>query len=212
MIRPPVDSELNRLPDWSGECVAVIAAGESAKTPDLIKLKGRVRVVAVNQSFQLCPWADMLYACDYNFWACHHHGTTHIPFRVVHDLGAKAIFKDLIRVDVHPEGNNLYMERFGYLSAGGNSGWQAMNLVAQMGARGIMMVGIDCTGSHWHGRHLPPMTNPDESNFLRWLDVFNKGKLAFDQLDIDVVNCSPISRVKVYPKMTIPEALERWGL
>ena len=54
--------------DWRDECVAIVGAGPSAKTVGVEKLKNRIHVIAINESYQLCPWADILYSCDAEWW------------------------------------------------------------------------------------------------------------------------------------------------
>src|SRR5262245_41307344 len=54
--------------DLRGECVAVVAAGPSLRLQDLSVLRDRIHVVVVNESYQLCPWAEILYSCDTGWW------------------------------------------------------------------------------------------------------------------------------------------------
>jgi hypothetical protein len=42
--------------------------GAVAKGQDLGRLKGRAKVVAIKESVDLCPWADMVYGCDPAWW------------------------------------------------------------------------------------------------------------------------------------------------
>ena len=111
--------------------------------------------------------------------------------------------------------NDVLVERPSYVGAGGNSGFQALNLAIQFGATGIMLVGIDCSldhGGHWHKQHQMPMSNPAANNVQRWQQAFDGVAARIAALGVDVVNCSPISKLTKYPKVSIEEALARWSL
>src|SRR5262245_35163080 len=56
------------FPRWHGDTVALIASGPTAKKSNVAALRDRVRVVAVNESYQLCPWADAMYGRDGEWW------------------------------------------------------------------------------------------------------------------------------------------------
>jgi len=106
--------------------------------------------------------------------------------------------------------NRMAFDQFGVLGAGGNSGFQAVNLAAQTGAARIALVGFDMTisaGVHWHGRHKPGLNNPGHlviDGWRRGLDAMAP-KLA--ALGIEVVNCSAQSALKAYRHMSLEEAL-----
>ena len=58
-------------PDWRGQIAAVIGAGPSAKDVPIDTLQGRAHIIAVNESYRLAPWADVLYSCDFMWWQLH---------------------------------------------------------------------------------------------------------------------------------------------
>lgn len=203
---------MDRLPRWGGECVAIVASGASAKSENLLVLKNRIHVVAINTSWELVPFADLIYSCDANWWLMVRGCLKFKGLKVTQDALAVSAFPDLIKIDVAGAQDDLKLGRFGSVSAGGNSGFQALNLMAQMGVTGIMLIGFDVTGDHWHGRHPPPCNNPMESNFVRWRRAFNGASPILKKMGVDVVNCSPISTIAAYPKMTVAQALERWRL
>lgn len=220
--RKPADAHrkigdgVERLPDWTGECVAIIASGPSAKAlqPQIQTLRNRMHVLVINNCWELAPWADMLYACDIGWWQLYRGAPGFEGLRVTQDIMACTMFPQhqLIRIEVGG-GEDLMFKRFGEVATGGNGGFQMLNLAAQMGATGIALIGFDMTGEHWHGRHGPPCTNPDESNFRNWRAAFDKVAPTLAARGIDVVNCSVhTSTITAYPKITIAQMLERWGL
>jgi hypothetical protein len=203
-------------PDWRGQIAAIIGAGPSAATAGIDQLRSRCRVIAVNTSFQLVPWADILYSCDYAWWQQYKGCPEFAGLRLTHDRRACNEFAGLQRVEIErPNGDDLLLDRPTWIGAGGNSGFQALNLAVQFGAIRILLIGIDChlqNGAHWHGRHPYKMNNPAESNVKRWRKAFDGAAGKLQSLGIDVINCSAQSALCNYPKLTIPAALERWGL
>lgn len=198
--------------DWRGECVAIVASGPSVKNANVGRLRGRIHVAAVNNSVELCPWADLLYSCDANWWTRHNGAPEFRGLKITQDAAACGKYPSLRKVHVEAKADELTVDRPGYLAAGGNSGFQAANLVTQFGVAAIALVGFDMQGAHWHGRHPPPLSNPDESSFPRWRRALDGAAGKFCSLGIDVVNCSFESSLKAYPKMSIEAALARWGL
>lgn len=93
---------------------------------------------------------------------------------------------------------------------GGNSLFQSANLAVQFGAKKIAFVGADLRldlGIHWHGRHPQYLNNPSQYNIDRWRRVLDLNAKRFADVGVEVVNCSPVSTLKAYPKMTLREAL-----
>jgi len=208
------------FPDWTGECVAIVAAGPSVKQDDVNKLKDRIHVAVINESYRLAPWADVLYACDHHWWI-HVKGAKNFSgIKITQDEIAIRHFPELKKVSVKKDKasivHELLMDKAGEVGGGGHSGFQMINLSVQFGATGILLIGFDMCGDpnkpHWHGRHAPPMNNPIEVNFKNWRKYLADAKPKLEALGIDMVNCSPISTLQDYPKMTVDEALERWSL
>src|SRR5262245_24717747 len=200
--------------DWRGECVAIIGAGPSAKTADIEQLRDRIHVIAVNESYRLAPWAEIVYSCDFAWWQLHKGLVEFTGLKLTHDSVACKHYPALQHVIIeNVSSDKILLERPSHIGAGGNSGFQAANLAVQFGATGILLVGIDCNlehGEHWHGRHPAQMNNPAQSNVKRWRGAWEGAAGALQALGVDVVNCSPISALQNYPKMTIDEALARW--
>jgi hypothetical protein len=207
--------------DWRGECVAIVAAGPSAKHSGVEKLKDRIHVVAINESFQLCPWADILYSCDKDWWATRvvevkkKFSGVGLGFEAQTD-GVKSI--NIVKTNKKhddPYSHDLHFDEAGVLGSGGNSGFQMINLSIQFGATAIALVGFDMQmnqGVHWHGLHNVPMRNPDPKQLSLWAQRLDAVSETLKAKGIDVVNCSKMSALNKYPKLTIDEVLERWTL
>lgn len=55
-------------PDWSGQTVVIAASGASQNKRDLDYVRGKACVIAINRTWELCPWADVLYSSGASFW------------------------------------------------------------------------------------------------------------------------------------------------
>lgn len=204
--------------DWRGECVAVVAGGPSLRNQNLSALRDRIHVAVVNESYQLCPWAEILYSCDNAWWQLRQVEVRKFRgLKIGFDsVGLTEVKNIRIKKDRGDKWNNdLLVEEPGLVGSGGNSGFQLINLTAQMGATGIGLIGFDMRldgGIHWHGRHPNQLRNPDDERMREWRKNLDAVASKFKGNGIDLVNCSPVSALENYPKMTIDQMLERWGL
>lgn len=203
--------------DWRGQCVAVVAAGPSANKVGVETLQDRIHVVAINESYRLCPWAEVLYGCDDVWWHIRREKVRGFEgVRLGHGVKEKGIHDVVVARDkaknlIH---KMLYDEP-GVVGAGGNSGYQVLNLVTQFGATGVALVGFDFSehgGVHWHGAHPAPLRNPDNGRFHEWRRHMTAAAPVLKKMGVDVVNCSKTSTIECFPKMTIEQMLRRWSL
>lgn len=200
-------------PDWSGEACAIVASGPSVKAAEVAALEGRLRVIAIKRSVELAPFADAVYGCDRAWWRSVRGLPQFGGLKLCYEARTCAEF-GLVQVKIpDPKADRLLTGETGAVGGGGNSGFQALNLALQFGARRILLVGFDFAGEHWYGRNMwSGSGNPAESNFKRWRKALDgvAGELA--QLGAEVFNASPASTLKAFPRRPIGAALEAWGL
>lgn len=203
-IRPP-----EWLQDWRGQTAVVVASGPSAKMVDLEEAKGKARFIAVNNSWKLAPWADVLYACDVSWWDLNHGCPEFQGLKLSKDQSAQNRWRVGL-VDSGFGDDRINLEPTAKVGWGGNSGFGAMNLAAKFGAKKIVLVGFDMTtayGIHWHGRHPEGMHNPTESTTMRWRRSFPEAAQYLADNGIEVLNCSPVSTLTCFPKMPFQQAM-----
>lgn len=102
------------------------------------------------------------------------------------------------------------MQPPGTIGRGGNSGFQALNLALQFGARRIVMVGFDMSarhGVHWHGAHGKGLVNPAAANLARWRRVLDAQAPALAALGVRVIVAGQESALTAYPKMDLMQAI-----
>lgn len=156
----------------------------------------------------LAPWSDALYACDGKFWLGYPDALDFAGLKVTQT--AKSM-PGVHRVKVDPHSTVMAFDRFGELAAGGNSGFQAVNLAAQAGAARIVLVGFDynaASGLHWHGSHPPGMNNPSQANLSAWRANLDGSAALLASLGVDVVNVSPQSSLTAFRRATLSESLK----
>ena len=117
---------------------------------DAKAVRGLGKVIAINNTVQLAPWADVLYSCDPSWWMTY-------P-ELWEDFAGRRVGLDH---PLMPDG----IERLKYANAPGlgkdqihtghNSGYQAINYAYLHGARTIVLLGYDMSGAgkHWHEPH-----------------------------------------------------------
>lgn len=206
-------------PDWSGATCVILASGPSLTRDDaqLVRawraadVAGTRRVIAINTTYQLAPWADVLYACDARWWDRYfvEAELTCLPTVQFWTQDAKAAkFAHRVRhvQSVRSEGLN---RQPGVINQGSNSGFQALNLAWQFGAQRLILLGFDmqATGgrSHWHGDH--PDTLNSNNPYRMWLDQF--GPLARDlaKAGAEVINCTPTTALTCFERAPLAHAL-----
>jgi hypothetical protein len=114
------------------------------------------------------------------------------------------------RVIVERDQDRLLIGNFGVIGWGGNSGFGALNLAVQFGARRIVLVGFDMRldqGIHWHGAHPQGLNNPQSAYVDRWRRVIDEAAPVLNALGIEVLNASPISALRNYRKVDFVSAI-----
>ncbi len=197
-------------PAWKGETVAILASGPSLTREMADLLRGKVRVIAVNNQGipthynnvlepALAPWADVLYAADAKWWNCYKDRALAFQGLKV-TLKSAVPFKEVLSLNQSPQ--RVFDERPTHIASGGNSGYQALHLAVHFGAKQIWLCGFDMVSSdkrrHNHDNH-PPRLN-SRPNFSSWLFAFNRLAPLLAAKGIKVWNCSPKSALKMFPK------------
>lgn len=194
-----------------------IASGPSLTQADCEVVRkaqsdGRCRVIVINSTFVVAPWADVLYAGDFAWWmhyaeqvkrgkwqafagerwTCSSNAKTRLKCQHIQGVQAGGLSKNP-----------------GTIVLGGNSGHATVGLAVEFGARRVVLLGYDMqrTGnrSHHHGDHPRPLGNGN--NFPTW--VRRMGVLAKDaeRRGIEIVNCTRATALTCFKRLALDEAL-----
>lgn len=183
----------------------ILATGPSLSQSQILSvhaahLQKRAAVIVVNDAFKLAPWADVLYAADAQWWKVNAQAALMFAGRKV-SCDAMVPYGSVRRL--RQTGLEGYDPTPGCVRTGGNSGYQALHLAIQEGAQRVLLLGYDMGGTHFFGRHLPPLRNTDAATFERWAERFS----ALNGRGAEIINCTPGSAIKCFPTASLDEAL-----
>ncbi len=148
--------------------------------------------LAINNTWELAPWSDVIYGCDHRWWAKYHEQVKQTSA----ELWAY---------------NNAAVQKFGLRKArlrstGGNSGYQSIRLaITEFGAERIILLGYDmgATGdTHWHGEH--PKGWPTGRKYSQWIEHIRR--LGKEFPDVEIINCTRKTALNCFPQMPLEEA------
>lgn len=155
------------------------------------------KVIVVNTTYQIAPWADYLFAMDEKWWK-------------VHKAEVERTFKgegltSSARANLFGVKPACYVvKKYNHY---GNSGAAALSLAIALGASRIYLLGYDAqrthAKAHWHGDHPKGLGNA--ASMPKWPEQFNKLKGAFP--DAKVINCSRHTALTMFPRMRLEDAL-----
>lgn len=196
--------------------IVVIASGPSLTGVDIAACMGRARVLAVNDCYRVAPWADWLYACDWDWWKAAPRGELRPNYEIskhvmtgerwTRDRAAADEFglhfiesRDLPGLSTDPK----------IIHEGENGGYQAINLAVHFRRHRderIVLLGFDMTGtSHWFGSH--PQGLCDATDFSERRHHFDQLARDLASLGVDVVNASRETGLDQFRRATLEEAL-----
>lgn len=181
-----------------------MASGPSLTQDDVDFVRDKARVVVINTTYQMAPWADCLYACDARWWKWFDGAKDFTGLKYALDPPAQAFGVSVLKntgttgLETQPNG----------LRNGRNSGYQAMNLAVHFGAQKIVLLGYDMKRGtdgrvHWHGDHRQAPNVP----FALFVPAFETLVKPLRELGISVVNCSRSSALTCFPKAPLRETL-----
>lgn len=206
-------------PEWVGQTAAILASGPSMTRAQAEAVRGRCRVIAVNNQGidtecdgvmvpALAPWADILYAADAKWWRCYHE-------RALKFAGRKVTIRPTLPWDevyslVQSIEHASFDPRPTHLVSGGNSGYQAIHLAVHLGATRIILLGFDMKDGrnrrrHWFGNH--PKKLDSRGNYSLWLRAFDKLAKVLDHKGIEVLNCTPDTALRSFKRVPLEVAL-----
>ncbi len=192
-------------PIWRGEHAFIIGGGPSVKSQPVVRLQGR-RVIAINSSYELAPWADFFIFSDFRWWDKHRRALADRLDRVVAVANnhivvpreAKKLLKsspkkvkgDWGPIELSTEPTGVAM-RWTTMSA-------ALNLALHLGSARAIVLGLDNSadnGASHHDPH-PWPTKPEHYDFQR--DELTELAPQIAAAGVDVVNVSPVTRLRCF--------------
>lgn len=198
---------MNTVPKlWPGCTMVLLGAGPSLTREDVESVKGRARVLAINRTFELAPWADVFYSADEK------------PFRWYADLGLRECqgLKYSLTNGVQKMGVTLLRRGLesglsldpNVLHTGKNSGYSAINLAVHLGATRIVLLGYDMQRGpkgeeHYHADH----PNKSRAKYEVFQSFFPSLVEPLQAAGVSIANCSRRTALECFPRMQLDAAL-----
>jgi hypothetical protein len=220
-------------PEWKGRTVAILGGGPSltmdqVETVRMANVAGLLQCIAVNDAYLCAPWADVLYAADAKWHEWHKQGISK-PGLGLNAAQVALLFKsfagqkcsiatqqnritdDATHVlknkhgNAHGSGISLDPQ---YIVTGSHSGHQALNVAILAGAATVLLLGFDGKAvdgrTHWHGGHPEVAPAHDWASRAR---AWTESQHAIRATGVRIINCSPVSSINHFEKMTLEQAL-----
>lgn len=212
------------FPDWTGRACAVVASGPTAKKENLELLRGNMPVIAIKETYELCNWCDVVYGCDAAWWKFRAGLPKYNGLKVTWDGANLNQYPDIKKIKIDASQDRIYpverrqyrmvFDTLGIVGGGGNSGFQAVNLAVQFGAKKIVLIGFDMhdrSGVHWYGRNgWTGGGNPDETCFRRWRLDFDRAAADLEMIGVEVINATPNTALTCFRRGTIEQVIAGW--
>lgn len=183
---------------WAGRTAAVIASGPSLTQADCDAVRDSGwRTIVTNTTYEMCPWADVLYGFDSKWWNKHGEAAQHFKGeKLTRTLEGRRF-----------GASSLYLQ--GWLPCFLNSGADSISLAVVAGAARVVLLGCDAarTGgkTHWHGDHPKGLNNAN--SISEWPKRFAlAGRFAASN-NVEVINCSRETVLTCFTRLPLEKVL-----
>ncbi len=193
---------------WEGADAWIIGGGPSLRFFDWKLLLGR-KTVGCNDAFRLGPAVcSVCIFGDLRWFNIHRKALEKFPNPVFTNQPSLHIGRGVPwLLTLRREATGLHHDALGW---GGCTGCSAINLALLLGAKRVFLLGFDLAvrdgKTNWHDQNI---SRPTEASYVR----FQKGFAAIAQRlpkvfpGTAIYNCGEESRLDVFPKMSLLEAL-----
>lgn len=201
-------------PDWQGQTAIIVATGPSANAECMSTARDRARVIVIKESWRLAPWADVLYGSDRGWWVANKGVPGFTNFKASPSPSVCKIYPDVRLVKLVAR-EQILTETVGRIgcglrTGGGHSGFHALNLAVQFGARHIVLVGFDMRldrGDNWHEPADGTAERKDERQMMQCRVALDGCAAQLAALGVAVVNASIGSALQGFPKVSFARAM-----
>ena len=221
---------------YEGETVVIVATGPSITDEQIVhlydaRILNRIKVITVNNAYQIVPFTDIQVACNDNWW----------EYYLLHDPSLRTIKADCWTRYKH------ISEKYGinYIDSivkdglsrdqsvihiNHGSGPMAINFATLYGFKKIILLGHDMkyakdyngrqkkvgsTPRHYFGeypksmQHFPQSQNSVDKNgvIIGLIDAYQNMVNDLINMNVDVVNCTPDSALNCFRKSSLESEL-----
>lgn len=201
---------MNKVPRcFPGDTIVILGGGPSLTQAEVDRCRGKARVIAIKEQIRLAPWADVFYAPDKKFFNYHGEEVINFPglkFTLDHMVGDDTA----VHLQIGDrEGLSLDPTT---LNTGYDSGYQCINLAVLLGAARVVLLGYDMQpgpNGESHGSHIPGGEHVwgTKPPFYFMLPMYPSLVEPLKQAGVEVINCSPVTALDVFPRQSLADAL-----
>lgn len=197
---------------WKGQAAFILGGGPSLKGFDANRLRGRGRVIGVNNAgLDLAPWCDILFWADRR-WFDWNKDRLHLhtgEWKIARN-STRADDPSIYHLRFLPRRLSYWDDALGGWCGGSN----AINLAFLLGADPIILLGFDMRDApmtkwqegNWHDRHqLPPIEGQRRNKFIPTLEALAP---QYEKAGVRIINATPRSALRCFPIMEIDALLE----
>lgn len=191
--------------EWPGQTVYIVAGGPSVADQDTDQLRG-LRVLVVNSSWERCPFAQYLFFGDRKWWVWNRNEVKRFAGRIVTTSAVAADGPRVERLKKGPAQRGISPDRQ-MVCWENTSLHAAINLAAHLiGSGRIVLLGADmkkaADGRTHH--HKPHYTR---GLWKQHMQQLRHTVQPLKDMNIDVINTSPVSLIDWWPKMSLDDAV-----
>lgn len=168
----------------------VLAPGPSMSADLAERVRGNGYVCVVNNVYQLAPWADVLVANDVSWWLGH---------KDAHRFQGRKFSTNRI--------NGVEIALPNTFRTSQNSGCLALDVVRNLGATEVVMLGFDMHGTHFFGTYTNGCRNTSPARRRVHFHQFEEWRRRNPELR--VVNCTEGSALTCFPMARIEDELAK---
>lgn len=170
-------------------------------------------VIGINIAFMIADWFDMIYFGDDKFFTKYQFELYQYPNLCVSNATNTKDVPWVKYLAKHPKGTGISPLKT-TVCWNQNSGAAAISVAASAGAKRIFLMGFDMDNlsgvSHWHGKYKRAVLKDGTMKpppYARHKSGFSAIAHDAKKMGIQIINVSPKSTIKEFPKMTFKEAI-----
>lgn len=193
--------------EWIGEPTFIIGGGPSIQNLDFDRLRGRARVIAVNNAgITRATWADVLFWADTRWllWNADQLDNFKGKYLVTRKQPFQRLDLDIKYLD-YLGGSSPRLSKRPTCVGGWCGGSSAINLAHLFGSRQTFLFGFDMTPGNWHTAHRKdPVPGQHRNKFVPTLEAM---AIQLAEAGHEIYNTNPRSALRCFPFIPIEELL-----
>lgn len=190
---------------WKGEPAFILGGGPSLPVGRINALRGHGRVIAVNNAYEIAPWADLLYFADVGWFRWNKDNLAGFPG--LEKVTRQKLPRNDMNIGLVRHDKVSALSRDPGAVAGHCGGANAINLAFLHGADPIVLLGFDMRHGNWHDRH---QRKAAAGVYVeKFIPAIERMATELEREGVAVLNATPGSALRCFPVVTLDDVLDR---